>query len=308
MRFIITGGTGLIGQALTSDLLKEGHEVIVLSRNPAMGKDVLPPGTRIVGWDAKTSESWVAWAEGAAAIINLAGERLAGPNPFKLRWTDRRKNLICESRLHAGQAVSQAVEAVREKPKVVVQASGINYYPIGDDIATEETPPGEGFLPHICANCWEISTQPVEGLGVRRVVIRTGPVLHPKSGPLPPMVLQSKLFLGGPLGNGRQWFSWIHPTDVVGGIRFLIDHPQATGAFNLCSPNPLTNAAFSQVLGRVLRRPSILPLPSFVLKFLFGEMASTMLTGVRAVPARLQAMGYTFRIPEAGEALKDLLL
>jgi hypothetical protein len=308
MRFIITGGTGLIGQALTSDLLNEGHEVVVLSRNPAMGKDVLPPGTRIVGWDAKTSESWVAWAEGAAAIINLAGERLAGPNPFKLRWTDRRKNLICESRLHAGQAVSQAVEAVREKPKVVVQASGINYYPIGDDIATEETPPGEGFLPHICANCWEISTQPVEGLGVRRVVIRTGPVLHPKSGPLPPMVLQSKLFLGGPLGNGRQWFSWIHPTDVVGGIRFLIDHPRATGAFNLCSPNPLTNAAFSQVLGRVLRRPSILPLPSFVLKFLFGEMASTMLTGVRAVPARLQAMGYTFRIPEAGEALKDLLL
>ncbi|MFX0143966.1 MAG: TIGR01777 family oxidoreductase [Candidatus Hodarchaeota archaeon] len=308
MRFIITGGTGTIGRALASDLISEGHEVIVLSRNPAKGEDVLPPGTRIVGWDAKSSEGWVEWVEGATAIVNLAGARLAGPNPLKLRWTDERRNLICESRFLAGQAVSQAVEAVTKKPKVVIQASGINYYPTGDEIATEESQPGDGFLPHVCADCWEISTKPVEELGVRRVIIRTGPVLHPKSGPLPPMVLQSKLFLGGPLGNGRQWFSWIHLADVVGGIRFLIDHPEASGTFNLCAPNPLTNAGFSQVLGRVLRRPSILPVPSFALKLLYGEMASTLLTGVRAVPARLQTMGYPFRYPEAERALKDLLV
>jgi hypothetical protein len=122
------------------------------------------------------------------------------------------------------------------------------------------------------------------------------------------MVLQSKLFVGGPLGNGQQWFSWIHPADVVGGIRFLIDHPQAIGAFNLCAPNPLKNAAFSQVLGRVLRRPSALPVPSLVLKLLYGQMASTLLTGVRAVPDRLQSMGYLFHFPEAEGALKDLLI
>jgi uncharacterized protein (TIGR01777 family) len=308
MRFIITGGTGTIGQALASDLITEGHEVVVLSRNPAKGKATLPPSIHVVGWDAKTTKGWVEWADGATAIVNLAGARLAGPNPLKLRWTEKRKNLICDSRFQAGQAVSEAVEAVSKKPEVVVQASGIDFYATGDGIATEESPGGEDFLSHICTDCWEISTEPVEGLGVRRVIIRTGPVLHPNSGPLPPMVLQSKLFLGGPLGTGRQWFSWIHPADVVAGIRFLIDHPEANGAFNLCAPNPLTNAEFSKVLGRVLRRPSSLPVPAFVLKLLFGEMSSTLLYGVRAVPARLQSMGYPFRFPDVDIALKDLLM
>jgi uncharacterized protein (TIGR01777 family) len=307
MRFIITGGTGIIGQALASDLLNEDHEVIVLSRNPETGKTLLPPNTRVVGWDAKTSEGWLEWADGAAAIINLAGARLAGPNPIKLRWTKKRKDLICNSRLYAGQAVSQAIKEVAQKPVVIIQASGINYYATGDGIVTEETPVGEGFLPHVCADCWEISTEPVESLGVRRVIIRTGPVLHPRSGPLPPMVLQSKLFLGGPLGSGQQWFSWIHPADVVAGIRFLIDDPDAMGPYNLCAPNPITNAEFSEILGRVLRRPYLLPVPAFTLKLLFGEMSSTLLLGVRAVPARLQSMGYAFRFPEAETALRDLL-
>jgi len=307
MRFIITGGTGTIGRALASDLLSEDHEVIVLSRNPVKGKAFLPPETRIVGWDAKTAEGWVEWVEGAAAIVNLAGARLAGPNPFKLRWTAKRKNLIRDSRLHVGQAVSQAVEAASKKPKVVVQASGINYYATGDEIATEETLPGDGFLSEVCTTFWESSTAAVEKLGIRRVIIRTGPVLHPESGPLPPMVLQSKLFFGGPLGSGRQWFSWIHPADVVAGIRFLMDHPEANGAFNLCAPHPLTNAEFSKVLGQVLHRPSTFRVPSFALRWLFGEMSTTLLDGVRAVPARLQSLGYPFRFPEAETALKDLL-
>lgn len=307
MRFIITGGTGTIGRALASHLITEGHQVIVLSRYPAKGKALLPRGARIVGWDAKTTEGWLDLADGADAIVNLAGARVAGHNPFKLRWTGQRKNLICDSRLHAGQAVTQAIETVSKKPRVVIQASGIDYYTTGNDIATEESPPGEDFLSRVCTTCWECSTEPVEGLGVRRVVIRTGPVLHPESGPLPPMALQSKLFLGGPLGTGRQWFSWIHPEDVVAGIRFLIDHPEAEGPYNLCAPNPLTNAEFSKVLGRVMRRPSFLPVPAFVLKLLFGEMSSTLLYGVRAVPARLQSMEYPFRFPEAETALKDLL-
>ncbi len=307
LRFVITGGTGTIGQALALDLLIEGHEVIVLSRNPAKGKALLPPSIRIVEWDAKTAADWVEWVDGAEAIVNLAGARLAGPNPFRLRWTEKRKKLIRESRLEAGQAVTQAIDIASMKPEVVVQASGIDYYSIGDEIATEETPPGSGFLTDVCTTFWESSTAPVEKLGVRRVIIRTAPVLHQKSGPLPPMVLQSKLFLGGRLGTGRQWFSWIHPKDVVAGIRFLIDHPEASGAFNLCAPNPLTNAEFSEVLGRVLRRPSYLTVPAFMLRLLYGEMSNTLLSGVRAIPARLQLMGYPFSFPEAEEALKDLL-
>ena len=306
-RFIITGGTGTIGRALASDLIADGNEVVVLSRKPAKGEAILPTSTHLVGWDAKTAGDWVEWLEGATAIINLAGARLAGPNPFKFRWTEDRKKMICESRLRAGQAVTQAIQSVSDKPKVLVQASGINFYATGDEIATEETPAGEGYLPYVCTDCWENSTMSAESLGVRRIIIRTGPVLHPRSGPLPPMVLQSKLFLGGPLGTGRQWFSWIHPADVVAGIRFLIDDPKAIGPYNLCAPNPVTNAEFSEILGRVLRRPSVLPVPAFALKLLFGEMSSTLLQGVRAVPNRLQSMGYSFRFPVAETALEDLL-
>jgi uncharacterized protein (TIGR01777 family) len=308
MRFIITGGTGILGRALTSDLITKGHQVIVLSRNPTEGKAFLPPDTRVVGWDARTAEGWKDWVDGADVIVNLAGARVAGPNPFKLRWTEKRKRLICESRFHAGQAVTQAIQAVSNKPRIVIQASGIDYYPTGDDIATEESPPGDDFLSRVCTTCWESSTEPVEAFGVRHVAIRLGPVLHPESGPLPPMVLQSKLFLGGPLGTGRQWFSWIHPADIVAGIQFLVDHPEASGAFNLCSPNPLTNAEFSKVLGRVLRKPSRIHVPAIMLKMVFGEMSSTMLHGVKAVPGRLQSMGYPFRFPEAEAALNDLLV
>jgi uncharacterized protein (TIGR01777 family) len=307
MRVMITGGTGMLGGALASSLVEDGHEVIVPSRNPEKKKHGLPSQVRLTPWDGRTANGWSKFIEGADAIVNLAGERLAGPNPFAFRWTDERKRRIKESRQNAGQAILQAVQRASVKPKVLIQASGVDYYASTNIHATEASPPGDDFLSEVCANFWELSTQQVEAQGVRRVVIRMGPVLNAHDGALPPLVLQTRLFLGGPIGTGKQWFSWIHTDDVVSAIRTLITRSDASGIYNLTAPNPLTNADFSRVLGRVLGRPSYFPLPAFVMKLIFGEMAQTLLQGPRALPQRLQEMGFKFRFPEAEAALRDLL-
>jgi hypothetical protein len=239
--------------------------------------------------------------------VNLAGARLAGYNPLRYRWTAKRKGIICESRFNAGQAIVDAVEQTKQKPVVVVQASGIDYYNPGSQIMTEDAPPGEDFLSTICIECWEASTAPVKSFGVRHAIARIGPILQTSSGPLPPLALLSRLFFGGPIGNGKQWFSWVHPADVVRGIRFLIENPEADGAFNLCAPQPLTNADFSAVLAKVLHRPSWFPTPAFLLRLLYGELSITLLDGVRAVPKRLLSFGFDFQFPTAELAVEDLL-
>jgi uncharacterized protein len=300
MRVIITGGTGLIGRALAANLASDGHETIVLSRAPERVTG-LPPGVRAERWDARSATGWGALADGADAIVNLAGESLAG------RWTTERKRRILESRQNAGRAVVEAVEQASVKPRVVVQASGAGYYgPRGDEEITEEAGPGKDYLGRTAIE-WEVSTAPVESLGVRRVVIRTGVVLSTAGGAFPPLVLPFQFFVGGPLGSGRQWFPWIHIADEARAIRFLIEHESASGPFNLTAPNPLTNAEFGRVLGRVLRRPAFVPAPAFALKLLLGEMSTVLLDGQRAVSHRLQDLDFTFRFPDAEAALRDLL-
>jgi uncharacterized protein (TIGR01777 family) len=301
MAIIITGGTGLIGRALVANLAADGHEVVLLSRTPERATG-LPAGARAEGWDGRTATGWGHLADGAKAIVNLAGESIAAG-----RWTAERKRHISESRLNAGRAVVQAVEAATHKPHVVIQASAVGYYgPRGDEEVTEETPPGNDFLAQVAVE-WEGSTAPVEALGVRRAIIRSGVVLSSAGGALPPLLLPFKLFAGGPLGHGQQWFPWIHVADEVGAIRFLIEDQAASGPFNLTAPHPLTNAEFSRVLGRVLRRPAIMPTPAFALRLLFGEMATVLLDGQRAAPRRLLGLGFIFRLPEAEAALRDLL-
>ena len=307
MRVLIAGGTGMLGAVLASNLVKGGHEVIVPSRSPERKKLGLPTQIQLTPWDGKTANGWSAYVDGADAIVNLAGERLAGPNPIAFRWTEARKQRVKQSRLNAGQALVQAVQNASVKPKALIQASGVDYYASTNTRATEESPPGDDFLSDVCANFWEPSTKQVEALGVRRVVVRMGPILHANDGALPPLVLRTKLFLGGPIGSGEQWFSWIHIADVVSAIQTLITRDDATGMYNLTAPNPLTNTDFSRVLGRVLGRPSFLPLPGFVMKIMFGEMSQTLLQGPRAIPQRLQEMGFEFQFPVAEVALRDLL-
>jgi uncharacterized protein (TIGR01777 family) len=297
MRVIITGGTGLIGRALTSALVTEGHEVIVLSRAPERAV-ALPAGVRIERWDGRTADGWGGLAD---AIVNLAGESIGA------RWTEAKKRRILESRLDAGRAVVQAVEAAAQKPKVVIQASGVGYYGFqGGTKLDEEQAPGDDFLARVGVQ-WEASTAPVEDMGVRRAVIRTGVVLSPSGGTLARMVMPFRMFVGGPLGTGRQWFSWIHIEDEVAAIRFLLEKETASGVFNLVAPIGVNNMQFSMALGRVLKRPASIRTPAFPLRLLFGEMATLLLEGQRAVPLHLGQLGFKFRFPEVEGALRDLL-
>ncbi|MGD8398232.1 MAG: TIGR01777 family oxidoreductase [Anaerolineae bacterium] len=307
MRVIITGGTGQIGSDLAADLAADGHEVIVLTRSPEQATG-LAPGVRPVGWDGRTAKGWGHLADGADAIVNLAGANLAGSGFFPARWTEERKRIIRDSRVHAGEAVVEAVAQAQQKPGVVIQASGVGYY--GDrqeGPVTEDDPPGDGFLARMAADAWEPSTAPVEEMGVRRAIIRTGGVFDADEGALPRLVLPFRLFVGGTIGGGDQWIAWIHQRDEVRAIRFLIEDPGASGPFNLTAPESVTNREMAKTLGRVLGRPVWIPLPGFVMRLAFGEVASVLLEGQPAVPQRLLERGFAFKFPDPESALRDLL-
>jgi uncharacterized protein (TIGR01777 family) len=301
MRIILTGGTGLIGQALTNDLAEDGHEVTILSRKA--GRDSsLTGNVRLHGWDGRTSEGWGFLVDGADAIVNLAGESIAAG-----RWTETRKRHIRDSRVYSGQAVVDAVTEAQDKPKVIIQSSAVGYYgPRGDEELTEDASPGDDFLAQVALE-WEESTAPVEEMGVRRAIIRTGVVLSCDGGAFPRLLLPFKFYAGGPLGSGQQYLPWIHIADEVAAIRFLIENDKATGPFNLAAPHPLTNADFGRVLGKVLGKPARMPAPSFALRLAFGDMSTVLLDGQRAIPRRLLDLGFDFRFPEAEAALRDLL-
>lgn len=301
MRIVITGGTGLIGSALARDMAGAGHEVVILTRDVAR-TGPLPSGARAVQWDAKTAAGWAALLDGDTAIVNLAGESIGTG-----RWTAAKKRRIRESRVESGRAVLAAIRQAVQKPRVLLQGSAVGYYGrSGDELVTESHPPGSDFLAEVCVD-WEASTAEVEALGVRRAVLRTGVVLSDAGGALPRMALPFRLLAGGPLGNGRQWFPWIHIADEVGAIRFLLEREDARGPFNLTAPRPLTNRDFSRAVGKALHRPSLMPAPGLALRLVLGEMADMLLYGQRAVPHRLLEHGYAFRYPEALGALRDLL-
>lgn len=307
MRYIITGGTGVIGTALITSLVADGHEVIILSRDPAHHQ--LPAGVQGVKWDARTAAGWGHLADGAFAIINLAGESIGGSGTIPLpgTWSAERKERIKNSRLWAGEAIVAAVAAATVRPEVVFQISGIDYYPSSDELMTEESERGQQFLADVVADYWEPSTEPVEAMGVRRVVGRTAPLLNLETGPLPASLLQFKLFAGGRLGSGKQWFSWIHTEDAVRAIRFLTEMSAARGIYNLAAPDPVTNEEFTRVLGKVMNRPAFLPVPEFALKLLLGEVAALVLEGRPVSPKKLQAVGFKFKFPKLEEALLDIL-
>jgi uncharacterized protein (TIGR01777 family) len=300
MRIVITGGTGLIGKALAEDLAQDGHEVFILTRSPRTGTNS-HPCIHYVQWDGRTAQGWGHLSEEADALVNLAGENLSAG-----RWTARRKRLILDSRANAGAAVVQAVQQAQRKPRVLIQSSAVGYYgPDTPGLLAENTPPANDFLGRV-VQAWEASTQPVEALGVRRAVIRSGVVLSPKAGALPRMLLPFKFFAGGPLGSGRQWLSWVHLEDEVRAIRFLIEHSKAQGAYNI-SAEPLTNRQLARAIGKVMRRPAFFPVPAFLIRLLFGEMSTVVLDGQRVSSQRLESLGFRFRYPQAEPALADLL-
>ena len=301
MRVIILGATGFIGRSLCKILVGAGYEVVALTRDKNKGREILGKGIEVVEWDSKSAEGWESHANGAYALVNLIGENLASG-----RWTQERKKSILESRLNAGKAVSMAIQLAQSKPKVVIQASAIGYYSSrSDEILDESSEPGEGFLSEVAVK-WEDSTKEVEPQ-VRRAIIRTSPVLGRSGGILTRLIRPFRFFLGGPVGSGKQWFPWIHLDDEVGAIRFLMEREDLQGAFNLTAPAQLMMKDFYHTLGKAMRRPSWLPIPGFVLRLLFGEMAQeTILSEQRVVPKRLMEAGYKFIYPKAEEALKEI--
>jgi uncharacterized protein (TIGR01777 family) len=300
MRVLITGGTGMIGKALVKSLLADGHQVWVLTRSPQTAR--LPEGAQGIGWDGRTTTGWGEWMSQMDAVVNLVGERLS-----KWPWTEKQRQRFWNSRVDGGHALVDAIRAASPRPKIFVQASGVNYYgPRGLTPITEADDRGKDYLSDLC-RAWEDSTKLVEEMGVRRVIIRSAIVLDAQDGILPIMMLPVKLFVGGPLGKGKQGLAWIHLQDEVAAIRFLLENQGARGPFNLSSPLPISSAEFLRVLAGVLKRPYWLPAPAFALRFVLGGMSTLVLDGMYLLPKRLQDLGFHFQFETAESALKHLL-
>lgn len=297
MKILITGGTGFIGHRLCAALRRDAHELWVLSRTPERvadqcGDDVhavasleeLDPGLRL------------------DAIINLAGEPIADK-----RWSAEQKRKLVESRMQTTRAINAWIERATHKPAVLISGSAIGFYgDTGDRDVTEDSPPVNEFTHQLCRD-WEEEGLKAESFGVRVALLRTGIVLGKGGGALSKMLPAFWFGLGGKIGRGDQWMSWIHRDDMVSIILYLLKHEDLSGAFNATAPYAVMNEQFTRTLGQVLRRPTLLPMPAFVLRILFGEMSHLLLTGQKVLPQRLLDHGYAFRFEELEPALRDIL-
>ena len=310
MNILITGGTGLIGRALSAALAADGHQVSVLTRNPDKARNVLVSGVLPLKWQNTDIKALSRLIEQNDAVINLAGESIAGENLLGIltkRWTDESKKRIQGSRVDMGETLVKAIEMAEKKPQVFIQASAVGYYGVtGDEPLNENEPKGDDFLAETC-KLWEDSTVALDGMGIRRVIIRTGLVLDAKSGILPIMLLPFRLFAGGKLGSGEQYVPWIHLEDEVNAIRFLFDDGDARGAYNLSAPQPVKQRELAKIAGRLLRRPSFIPAPAFALQLALGEKSTLVLDGQRAIPEKLVTEGFSFSHEDFEAALKTLI-
>jgi uncharacterized protein len=300
MRILLTGGTGLIGTALTESLLADGHQVWSLTRrDPATAP--VKTGLTLVRWDGRTTSGWGDLVSQMDAVINLAGESLS-----KWPWTKAQKQRFWDSRVQAGLALTEAIRAASPRPKTLIQISGINHYETIGDTADESTPPGEDFLARLTVG-WEGATKDVESMGVRRVVFRLAVVLSERGGLFSLMALPVKLFAAGRLGSGKQAVPWVHLDDVVGAIRFALENEPVTGPYNLIAPEPISNADFYKALAKALHRPYWFPTPAFLLRLALGEMSVLVVDGRYAQPKRLLEAGYRFKVENIADAMERLV-
>jgi uncharacterized protein (TIGR01777 family) len=294
MRVGVVGATGFVGRALVAALSARGDEVVAFSRDPVRARRSLPAGIEARALEAITGEG----LDGFDAVVNLAGEPVGAK-----RWDDAYRAAIRESRVRTTRRVVDAIGAAARRPRVLVNASAVGFYgPRGDEEVTEATPAGDDFLASVCRD-WEREAARVAEHGVREVRLRIGIVLGDAGGSLEKMLLPFKLFVGGPVGGGQQWFPWVHLDDVVGAIMWALDHEALRGAVNATAPEPVRAAAFAEALGQRLHRPSWLSVPGFVLRLALGPMAEVVVAGQRAVPAVLLAAGYQFKYPRVDQAL-----
>ena len=297
MRVVVSGSTGLVGSEVVASLSAAGHEAVRLVRR------VPAPGEKAVRWDPEKGEVDAAGLEGLDAVVHLAGENIASG-----RWNTARKAAIRDSRVNGTRLLCNALAGLARPPNTLVCASAIGYYgDRGADVLTEESPPGAGFLPEVCME-WEAAAEAAMRKGVRVVALRIGVVLSPKGGALSRMLPLFRAGLGGVIGNGRQYVSWVALDDLVGIVLHALQSGELRGPVNAVAPAPVTNRDFTETLGKVLSRPSLLPVPAFALRLAMGEMADALLlASARVVPRRLEETGYRFRFPELGGALRHLL-
>lgn len=305
-RVIITGATGLIGRKLAAALAKRGYQIVVFSRSPEKARAALPGAAEYVEWSAAERGPWFAAVEGAHAIIHLAGAPIS-KGLLGFRWTPEIKAEIRDSRVIGTRGIVNAIAAAQRRPQALICASGIGYYGFrGGEPLDEAASPGADFVAQICVG-WEAEAARAEQLGVRAAYIRTGLLLDPESGVLPQIMLPFKLFTGGPVLPGTQYYSWIHPDDLIDIYMLALEDARVRGPINATAPTPETNRAFAETLGRVMGSPAWLPVPEFSLRATLGEMADLVVHGQRAMPRRVQELGYQFHYTQLEPALRDLL-
>ena len=295
MKFVISGSHGLVGKALIKSLTNDGHEVIRLVRGSA--------GAAEIEWHPNQGRIDAEKLEGFDVVVHLAGENIASG-----RWTGEKKRAIRESRVKGTSLLSESLARLARPPSVFLSASAIGYYgDRGSELLTENSAPGKGFLPSVCIE-WENATNPAAEKGIRTVYTRFGIILDRDDGALAKMLPPFKMGIGGKIGDGKQWMSWIALDDVVNGLKFLITDASTSGPVNFVAPNPVTNAEFTKALGRVLSRPTLFPVPAFGARLAFGEMADALLLSSQKVePSVLQNRGFVFTWPTLEPTLLHLL-
>ncbi|HHP7231340.1 MAG TPA: TIGR01777 family oxidoreductase [Xenococcaceae cyanobacterium] len=304
MKIAITGATGFVGTRLVTKLSNQGHQILVFTRNSFKAQKTFPqsafPQLAIVEYTPTQAGSWQQAISGCDAVINLAGE------PISERWTPEHKKAILESRQLGTRNLVEAIAQADVKPQVLVSGSAVGYYGTSETAAFDETSAsGNDFLAQVCQQ-WEAEAQKVQEFGVRLVILRVGIVLG-DGGALGKMINPFKMFAGGPIGSGRQWFSWIHRDDLVNLMINAIQSPDMTGVYNATAPNPVRMKDFCQTLGEVMNRPSWLPVPDFVLELILGDGAIVVLEGQQVLPKNTQALGFEYQYPQLKPALQEIV-
>ena len=304
MKIAITGATGLVGSRLVARLNRAGHSILVFTRNPSKAQRVFPTSTfsnlEIVQYTPQESGTWQQSISGCDAVVNLAGE------PIAERWSPQQKQAIMDSRQIGTRKLVEAIAMAEQKPQVLVSGSAIGYYGTSENSAFDESSgSGTDFLAQVCQN-WEQEAQKVTEYGVRLVILRIGIVLA-NGGALGKMIGPFKMFAGGPIGSGKQWFSWIHRDDLVNLICKAVEDSSMSGVYNATAPNPVRMGKLCQTLGEVMNRPSWLPVPDFVLEVLLGDGAIVVLEGQQVLPKQTQQAGFAYKYPELKPALADIV-
>jgi uncharacterized protein (TIGR01777 family) len=300
MKILITGGTGFVGTQLTSRFIQEGNEVTILTRS--LKESGQPTkGVSYLRGDPTRKGPWQEAIPGHDVIINLAGASIFS------KWSDEYKKLIRDSRVFTTRNIIEGIPSKFEKEISLVSTSAVGYYGFhGDEELDEESPPGNDFLARLAIE-WEAEALKAKEKGARVVITRFGIVLGKKGGVLGQMIPLFKKFIGGPIGSGQQWFSWVHIKDLAEAFAFLIKHPEISGPINVCSPNPVKNKDLAKALGRALHRPSFMPAPGFMVKLVLGEFGSVILEGQRVIPKRLIENGFVFKYPDIEKALQGIV-